>query len=119
MRGWPLRSGRRRPGAFSRPREHRRLRGIEEAHPGRVSCKWNVETPSGSGATIATGGLTVREAELLGGNRTVQEANAGRSKGHRKPRRKRCTSMRLSGVTGRIPDVCRARKGADVDRVSL
>jgi len=51
------------------------LRGIEGTQSGRVLRVRNVETPSGSGGL--SGGLTVREAEFFGGNRMVQEANAG------------------------------------------
>jgi hypothetical protein len=40
-----------------------------------------METPSRSGGEAAAGRPTVREAEFLGGNRMVQEANAGVLKG--------------------------------------
>jgi len=44
----------------------------------------NVETPSGSESIPRLGKPTVREAQLSGGSRTAQQANAGASKGDRK-----------------------------------
>jgi hypothetical protein len=44
---------------------------------------WNVETPSGSGHEGVAGKPTVRKAELSGGSRMAQEANAGAPKGDR------------------------------------
>jgi hypothetical protein len=82
--GWPLRSGRRRLVTRSQPRRTPPPRGSESTQPGRVSAVWNVTTPSGSGRW--SGQPTVREAQLPGGRRTVQEANAGASKGDGKPR---------------------------------
>jgi hypothetical protein len=48
----------------------------------------------------------------------VQEANAGTSKGDRKPRC-RADLHRWVRITGRIRDVVPDPKGADVDQVSL
>src|SRR6266511_138804 len=42
-------------------------RGREGTQPGRVSCVWNVETPSGSGRWSRFGWPTVREAQFPGG----------------------------------------------------
>jgi hypothetical protein len=47
-RDWPLKSGKCRLRNAARPGEHHRPRGTEGAHSVRVSCMWNVETPSGS-----------------------------------------------------------------------
>jgi hypothetical protein len=57
------------------PGEHRRPRGREGTHPGRISKVRNVETPSGSGRM--PGKPTVRKAQLPGGNRMIRQANAG------------------------------------------
>ena len=81
--GWPLRSGRRRLVTRSQPRRTPPPRGTESTHPGRVSAVRNVTTPSGSGSW--PGKPTVREAQLPGGRRTVQEANAGAPKGNGNP----------------------------------
>lgn len=81
--GWPLRNGRRRLVTRSQPRRTPPPRGTESAHPGRVSTMRNVTTPSGSGT--CPGKPTVREDQLPGGRRTVQEANAGTPKGDGKP----------------------------------
>ncbi len=81
--GWPLRNGRRRLVTRSQPRRTPPPRGSESTQPGRVSTVWNVTTPSGSGQR--SGQPTVREAQLPGGRRTVQEANAGAPKGDGKP----------------------------------
>ncbi len=51
-------------------------RGLGGTLPGRVSRMRNVVTPFGFRAVVP-GGLTVRKADLLGGNRMAQEANAG------------------------------------------
>lgn len=60
-------------------------RGKEGTHAGRISLVGNVETPLRSGHTDVggSGGLTVRKAEALSGNRMTQEAKAGRPKGQR------------------------------------
>ena len=71
-RDWPLRSGGRGLVIVARPGEHRRPRGIEGTHPGRCSCVRNVETPSGSGSSVA-GRPTVRRAQFLGGNRMTEK----------------------------------------------
>jgi hypothetical protein len=91
-------------------------RGTESTLAGRVSTVRNVTTPSGSGRQ--SGKPTVREAQLPGGRRMVQQANAGRPKGDRKPRQQGC-SLRAA-VSDNWPDtgICLARKGADVDQVS-
>jgi hypothetical protein len=47
-------------------------RAIEGAHPDRILCVRNAETPSGSGLWWA-GGLTVRDAERLGGRRMTKK----------------------------------------------
>ena len=75
----PLGSGGCRTSNARRPGEHHRPRGTEGAHSVRVSCMWNVETPSGS--SRETGRRTVRDVELPGGNRMTREANVGMSKG--------------------------------------
>ena len=76
-RGWPLESGRRRPGIFCRPGEHRRPRDTGGTHPGRISCVWNVGTPMGSGRGNGTGQPTARKAQSPSGGRMTREANAG------------------------------------------
>src|SRR3954451_8884295 len=81
VRDWSLESGGCRLRNAAQPDEHHRLRGTEGAHSVRVSCMWNVETPSGSGPLFLAGRPTVRKAELLGGNRMTREANAGPPKG--------------------------------------
>lgn len=43
-----------------------------------------VEGPAATSAVGGWGGLTVREADVLGGNRMTREANAGTSKGNGK-----------------------------------
>jgi len=48
MRSRPLRIGRRRPRTLLRSCGHRCSRGIAGTRPGRISCVWNVETPSRS-----------------------------------------------------------------------
>lgn len=54
--------------------EHRRCRGTGGAHPGRVSCVWNVTTPVGSGhALVWSGKPTVREAQFPSGRRMTQK----------------------------------------------
>jgi hypothetical protein len=114
--GWPLRSGRRRLVTRSQSRRTPPPRGAESAHPGRISTVRNVTTPSGSGRW--PGKPTVREAQLPGGSRTIQEANAGASKGDGKRDSKAAPFV---VIPHNRPDtgVCLARKGADVDRVSL
>src|SRR3954464_11197488 len=79
VRDWPLESGGCRPWNAARPGEHHRPRGTEGAQSVRVSCMWNVETPSGSSRWA--GRPSVRKAESLGGNRMTREANAGPPKG--------------------------------------
>ena len=54
------------------PGEHRRPRGREGTHPGRISQVRNVETPSGSGRS-APGKPTVRKAQFPGGNRVTEK----------------------------------------------
>lgn len=91
-------------------------RGTESTLAGRVSAVWNVTIPSGSGREL--GKPTVREAQLPGGRRMVQQAKAGRPKGDRKPTRR--WLLPLVAVSDNCPDtgICLARKGADVDQVS-
>lgn len=90
-------------------------RGTESTLPGRISTVWNVTTPSGSGRK--PGRPTARKAQLLGGRRMVQQANAG----SRKATGNGTVSRAFSGGADNWPDtgVCPARKGADVDQVSL
>ena len=58
--------------------EHRRPRGREGTHPGRISCVQNVATPLGSGHEgFVAGKPTVRKAQLRSGKRMTREANAG------------------------------------------
>ena len=59
------------------PGGHRRPRGREGTHPGRISLVRNVVTPSGSGHLVVPGKPTVRKAQVPGGNRMTREANAG------------------------------------------
>lgn len=83
------------------------LAHAERGNPARVQTCW-------------FGGLTVRNAELSGGNRMVQEANAGGRKATGNRILNYCSP--LSGetrTTGRIPRNARTREGADVDQVSL
>jgi hypothetical protein len=69
-RAWPWRNGKRRPGKFHRPCEHRWPRGRGGAHPGRSSRMRNVETPTGSGVPSgAAGKQEVTKAQVPGGNR--------------------------------------------------
>src|SRR5262245_47185312 len=77
--GCPLRSGGWRLGKRCQPLGHHLPRGQGGTHPSRVSLVRNVETPSRSWHCCCrvSGRWTVREAEFLGGNRMVQEANAG------------------------------------------
>ncbi len=82
----------------------------------------NVVTPFGFRAVVP-GGLTVRKADLLGGNRMAQEANAGgRKAAGNRGRRHRSFSGGLR-ITGRTPGVAQVApgpvRGADVGRVSL
>ena len=91
-------------GGTYRSWEHRRPRSVEGALPGRVSCQRNVGTPPGSSRDDAAGGPTVRDAEVRGGNRMVQEANAGEPKGARKPGQDDRVLLRSSRITGRIRD---------------
>jgi hypothetical protein len=81
--GWPLRNGRRRLVTRSQSRRTPPPRGSESTHPGRISTVRNVTTSPGSG--FWPGKPTAREAQLPGGRRTVQEANAGTPKGDGKP----------------------------------
>ena len=75
-------------------------RGTESTLPGRVSAVRNVTIPSGSGRE--PGQPTVREAQLPGGRRMVQQANAGRPKGDRKPTRDGCSLWWPCRITARI-----------------
>ncbi|GAA4554301.1 hypothetical protein [Amycolatopsis samaneae] len=92
----------RRSGMNRRPWEHRWPRGIGGAQSGRVSCKWNVETPSRSRRGDSSGRPTARRAESRGGNRMpkkrrpVAERQQERETGDRSLRRS-------SRITGRIP----------------
>ena len=68
---------------------------------------------------LVAGRPTVRDAELPGGNRMVQEAKAGVPKGGRKPGK---VLRPPAAVPDNWPDTgqrARTRKGADVDQVSL
>ena len=73
IRSGPLRIGRRRPRTLLRSRGHRCSRGKAGTRPGRISCVWNVETPSGPSHLCCGGRPTVREAESRGGNRTPKK----------------------------------------------
>jgi hypothetical protein len=120
-RSRPLRIGRRRPSTNLRSCGHRCSRGRAGTRPGRVSCVWNVGTPSGPSHLGCGGRPTVREAEARGGNRTPKKRTpvAERQQEH---------GTRLSpvlsagGVADNWPDTgpgARLRKQADVWRVSL
>jgi hypothetical protein len=104
----------------SRSWEHRRCRGIGGAHPGRISCVWNVATPLRSGAcSRVSGNPTVREGEFRSGHRMPQK---------RMPvaeRRQEPAGMHGVGLHRRAarmnwPDTgwCPTRKGADRRQVS-
>jgi hypothetical protein len=73
MRSGPLRIGERRPRTDLRSCGHRCFRGRAGTRPGRISCVWNVETPSGPPHLGCGGRPTVREAEVRGGNRTPKK----------------------------------------------
>jgi hypothetical protein len=86
--------------------------------PSRISIVCNVVTPSGSVIRWMFGKPTVRRARLPGGNRMVQEANASSRKepGKRQPQ----GGASAIGPHNRLDTgMCLARKGADVDQVSL
>src|SRR5438132_1754797 len=100
-RGWPLRSGRRRPGIFCRPNEHRRPRDTGGTHPGRISCVGNVGTPMGSGHSDVAGKPTARKAQSPSEGRMTWEANAGGRKATGN-RGKRPALRRSPRTTGRI-----------------
>ena len=68
---------------------------------------------------MAAGRPTVREAEVLSGNRMVQQANAGASKGDGKTAQDDRSSKRSCRITGRIRARGPPRKRADMDRVGL
>jgi hypothetical protein len=100
-----------------RPWEHRRCRGIGGAHPGRVSCVWNVATPLRSGHVL--GNPTVRKGQLRSGQRMTQK---------RMPvaeRQQETAGMQALASTGASADnwpdtgLCPTRKGADRSQVSL
>lgn len=95
---------------------HRWSRGIGGAHPSCVLLVRNMINPDGVQAT-RLGRPTARKAELPGGRRKIQEANAGGSKGPRKPgdRAFTCLSHNSPDTGPGGP----ARKGAHVDQVSL
>ena len=118
-RGWPLRSGRRRPGIFCRPGEHRRPRDTGGTHPGRISCVWNVGTPTGSGGATCAGEPTAREAQSPSGGRMSWEANAGGRKATGNRGGVAGTSARRLGELTGSGRGARTRKGADAGRVSL
>ena len=96
--------------------------GVEDTRPGRISCVWNVGTPSGSGGASlgAAGQPTVRKAGFPGGNRTPKK---------RMPAAER--PQESGSVSAGPPAGCspynwpdtgpgaRLRKQADVWRVSL
>lgn len=116
--GLPLGMRRRRPVIHRRSCEHR-APGYRE-HPPRSSLdRVERDNPVGVQAPIVVSGRpTVREVQLLGGRRMVQQANAGVSKDDRKCDACGC-SLRVA-VSDNWPDTggCLARKGADVDQVS-
>lgn len=83
-RAWPLveaASGDRR--RIRRSCEHRWPRGLGGAHPGRISCARNVETPSRSGL-VGSGRPIARGANPSAGQ-DAQEADAGAPKGDGSP----------------------------------
>jgi len=74
IRSEPLRIGRRRPRTLRRSCGYRCSRGKGGTRPGRISCVWNVETPSGPSRPHGRDGRpTAREAESRGGNRTPKK----------------------------------------------
>lgn len=76
------------------------------------------DNPVGVRARECLGKPTVRKAQLLGGRRMVQQANAG---GRKAAGKRDSTIAPPAVVSYNWPDtgVCLARKGADVDWVSL
>jgi hypothetical protein len=112
MRSEPLRIGRRRPRTLRRSCGHRRSRGKGGTRPGRISCVWNVENPSGPSHPHGCGGRpTVREAESRGGNRTPKKrmpaAERKREGGAICHRYLQPVGIR---ITGRIPGVVPGRE---------
>jgi hypothetical protein len=119
-RSGPLRIGRRRPRTVLRSCGHRCSRGRGGTRPGRVSCVWNVETPSGPPHCWCGGRPTVRDAESRGGNRTPKKrmpvAERQQESGTIDRR-----SLQAGGFSYNWPDTgsgARPRKRADVWWVS-
>lgn len=107
------RGGKRRPGTINRSWEHRWPRGVGGAHPGRVSCARNVETPSGSEFSFGSVGRS-QEGRNSSAGQEAQEADAGGRKAAG-PGTCGCLSRWLS----REPAGCRSwrpgpERGADV-----
>jgi hypothetical protein len=76
-------------------------RDREGTHPGRISCVWNVETPSGSGPMV-------RSADCEEGSTPRREQDDPRSEcwWAERPRETRTIDRllrRLCWITGRIP----------------
>ena len=116
----PLRGGRRRARAIGGPCGHRWSRGREGALSGRISCARNVETPSWSaGGERAAGGRPIARGAEYQAGKDGREANAGGRKETGTRGQQAASSRAGTVITGRIPDMCRARKGADASQVSL
>jgi hypothetical protein len=113
--GLPLRLRRRRLVTRSQPWEHR-APGYRERPP--RSGLGRVERDNPVGVQALPGRPTVREVELPGGRRMVQQANAGCVERRQETNTCGC-SLRVA-VSDNWPDtgMCSARKGADVDQVS-
>jgi hypothetical protein len=99
---------------------HHWPRDKEGTHPGRVSHVRNVETPAGvqGGKVAASGRPTVRKADIPSGT--------GWSKKRMPVAERQQETGRNAAAFNGLPhnwpdtgDVCPARKGADVDQVSL
>ena len=81
IRSEPLRIGRRRPRTVRRSCGHRCSRGTGGTRPGRISCVWNVETPSWSSRRQMCWSADREEGSTPRRDRMAQEANAGTPKG--------------------------------------
>ena len=94
-------------------------RGIGGTHPSRISCVCNVETPMGSRIDQGPGKPTVRKAALPSGtgrsNKPMPAAERQREIGRARP----APPLALPYNRPDTGPSARARKGADVDRVSL
>jgi hypothetical protein len=111
IRSGPLRIGRRRPRTLLRSCGHRCSRGTGGTRPGRVSCVWNVETPSGPLHCWCGGRPTVRDAESRGGNRTPKKRMPVAERQQESGTSDRRSLQPVgSRITGRIPGLVPGRE---------